>query len=133
MKFSEEKEMGLNQRLATTVAVIRQFNEAFNRHDIQAIMTMMTEDCVFENTYPSPDGTRLEGQEAVRTAFAQFFQSSPQAKFKTEEIFASGDRCVVRWLYSWTDTTGQQGHVRGVDVFRVRNNKVAEKLSYVKG
>ena len=38
------------------------------------------------------------------------------------------DRVVQRWRYSWAD-----GHVRGVDVFRIRDGKVAEKLSYVKG
>jgi len=52
--------------------------------------------------------------------------------FDTEEIFAAGDRCVVRWVYSWV-REGKRGHVRGVDVFRVRDGQVAEKLSYVKG
>jgi len=62
----------------------------------------------------------------------QFFARSPQAYFDTEEIFAAGDRCVVRWVYSWV-REGKRGHVRGVDVFRVRDGQVAEKLSYVKG
>jgi hypothetical protein len=45
-----------------------------------------------------------------------------------EEMFGSGDRVIVRWLYSWAD-----GHVRGVDVLRVRAGQVAESLAYVKG
>ena len=57
---------------------------------------------------------------------------SPEARFEAEETFAAGDRCVVRWVYHWV-RDGQPGHVRGVDVFRVRDGKVAEKLSYVKG
>jgi hypothetical protein len=56
----------------------------------------------------------------------------PQARFDTEEIFAAGDRCVVRWTYSWV-REGKSGHIRGVDLFRVRDGQVAEKLSYVKG
>ncbi|PKN87500.1 MAG: nuclear transport factor 2 family protein, partial [Chloroflexi bacterium HGW-Chloroflexi-8] len=36
------------------LALITKFNLAFNRHDIDAMMEMMTEDCVFENTYPPP-------------------------------------------------------------------------------
>jgi hypothetical protein len=47
-------------------------------------------------------------------------------------MFAAGDRCVVRWRYDWV-REGEAGHVRGVDLFRVREGKVAEKLSYVKG
>ena len=49
-------------------------------------------------------------------------------RFEPEEIFGAGDRVVQRWLYTWDG-----GHVRGVDVFRIRDGKIAEKLSYVKG
>jgi predicted SnoaL-like aldol condensation-catalyzing enzyme len=90
-------------------------------------MRCMTDDCVFENT-PPPDGERIVGAVAVRAFWAEFFAGNPQATFETEEQFAAGDRAVVRWRYDWNG-----GHVRGVDVFRVRDGKVAEKLSYVKG
>jgi ketosteroid isomerase-like protein len=113
-------------------AVIDRFNEAFNRHDVDAIMSCMTADCVFENTRPAPDGARITGQAAVRDFWEDFFRRSPQARFETEAIFAFGDRCVVLWKYHWV-RDGNAGHVRGVDVFRVRDGKVAEKLSYVKG
>jgi hypothetical protein len=51
----------------------------------------------------------------------------------TEEIFAAKDRCVVRWRYDWASKDGTSGHIRGVDLFRVHDGKVAEKLAYVKG
>ena len=111
-----------------TRTVIDQFNAAFNAHDIEAVMALMTDDCVFENTYPPPDGARFEGQAAVRANFAAFFAESPHAQFEFEDIFAGGDRACVRWRYRWSS-----GHVRGVDVFRVRDNRIVEKLSYVKG
>ena len=112
--------------------VVERFNEAFNRHDVDAIMACMTHDCVFENTRPAPDGTRVTGQSAVRKVWEDLFARSPSAQFTTEEIFEAGDRCVVRWVYQWI-RDGQPGRVRGVDVFRVRDGLVAEKLSYVKG
>jgi ketosteroid isomerase-like protein len=116
-----------------TVEVINKFNEAFNRHDVPAVMALMTEDCIFDNTYPAPDGERFEGQEAVGRFWEEFFGSSPDAVFEAEEMFAHGDRCVIRWRYNWTNTDGSRGRIRGVDVFRVRDGKVAEKLAYVKG
>jgi ketosteroid isomerase-like protein len=119
------------QALAT-IAAVRCFDEAFGRHDVEAVMAAMTDDCVFENTYPPPDGERHVGPAAVRAAWEDFFRSSPDAVFETEETFPSGDRCVVRWRYRWRNVEGE-GHVRGVDIFRVRDGKVAEKLSYVKG
>jgi ketosteroid isomerase-like protein len=118
---------------AATIDVIDRFNEVFNQHDVPAIMALMTDDVVFENTSPRPDGERYEGQAAVRGFWEQLFASSPHAHFASEDMFAGGDRCTVRWRYTWKDANGNEGHVRGVDVFRVRDGKVAEKLSYVKG
>lgn len=117
---------------ATTLGVIEQFNEAFSRHDVDAIMALMTDDCVFESTGP-PDGQRAEGQEAVRAVWEEFFRASPDAHFDAEEMITAGDRCVVRWRYIWSNGDGSRGHIRGVDVYRVRDGKVAEKLAYVKG
>jgi ketosteroid isomerase-like protein len=122
-----------SQVAAETLAVIERFNAAFFRQDIDATMDAMTGDCVFENTFPAPDGTRHEGSAAVRREFEAFFNSSPSAVFVIEELFAEGERGFMRWLYRWTGDDGRPGHVRGVDIFRVRDGKVAEKLSYVKG
>lgn len=116
----------------STLETVNRFNEAFNRHDVDAVMTLMTEDCVFENTTPPPDGKRFTGSASVREYWKEFFARSADAYFEAEEIFEAGDRCVVRWIYRKTKD-GVPWHLRGVDVFRVRNGKIAEKLSYVKG
>jgi ketosteroid isomerase-like protein len=113
-----------------TLDVVHRFNAAFNRHDVEGVMALMTPTCVFENTFPAPDGERFEGAPAVRAFWERFFAATPQARFEAEEIFAAGDRAVVRWIFRWDD---RGGHVRGVDVLRVRDGKVAEKLAYVKG
>jgi ketosteroid isomerase-like protein len=120
-------------RTAATLEAIKRFDAAFSRHDVDAIMAAMTDDCVFESTYPPPDGRRFEGQEAVRGAWEDLFGSSPDAGFETEELFAVDDRCTARWIYRYSAEDGAPHHIRGVDVFRVRDGKVAEKLSYVKG
>jgi ketosteroid isomerase-like protein len=116
-----------------TLAAVRRFNEAFARHDVDGVMAAMGEDCVFENTWPPPDGQRCIGQAVVRAFWERFFRENPSATFETEEVFGAGPRCVIRWVYRWKNPDGSTGHVRGVDVFRVRDGKVVEKLSYVKG
>ena len=113
---------------ASTEATITAFNEAFGRHDVDAVMALMTDDCIFENTLPTPDGERHVGQKAVREFWNQFFNDSPRATFETEEMVVAGDRAAVRWRFDWGD-----GHIRGIDLFKVSDGKVAEKLSYVKG
>jgi ketosteroid isomerase-like protein len=44
-----------------TLATITRFNAALNSHDLDAIIALMTDDCIFENTSPQPDGERYEG------------------------------------------------------------------------
>lgn len=117
---------------AETLTAVRKFNEAFNDHDVEGIMETMTDDCVFESTAPAPDGLRLEGKAAVKEYWIAFFDRSPDARFETEEIFADEHRCVVRWIYRKTKN-GAPWHLRGIDLFRIRDGKIAEKLSYVKG
>jgi ketosteroid isomerase-like protein len=111
------------------LAAVNQFNDAINRHDLDAAMALMTDDCVLDTTWPPPDGERIEGQAAVRAYWEQMLRSSPDAHFDAEEMFAVGDRCTVRWRYTFNGTQ----HIRGVDVLRVREGKIAEKLAYVKG
>lgn len=114
---------------AATLAVVARFNDALNRHDVDGAMALMTDDCVFDNTSPAPDGTLYHGQAAVRGFWAELFRSTPDARFEAEDTFAVGDRCAVRWRYTFNATQ----HVRGVDIIRVRDGKIAEKLAYVKG
>lgn len=121
------------ERLETAIRAVLAFNEAFNRHDVAGMMQFMSDDCVFENTVPAPDGAVYTGKEAVAQFWRDFFRESPQAHIEIEEIFSLGLRCVMRWRYDWLDATGQKGHVRGVDIFRVQDGLICEKLSYVKG
>jgi ketosteroid isomerase-like protein len=124
-----------DEQTASTLAAVARFNAAFERQDVGGVMAAMTEDCVFESTGPAPDGGRYEGAPAVRRCWQAFFGANPRARFSVEEQFAAGDRCVVRWRYDWNpEHDGAVAHyVRGVDVIRVRDGRVAEKLSYVKG
>jgi uncharacterized protein (TIGR03086 family) len=109
------------------------FNAAFARGDVAGIMAHMTDDCVFESTGPAPDGVRYEGAAAVRAVWEQLFTHTREPRFIEEESFVDGERGVLRWRYEWTDHDGSAGHVRGLDLMRLRDGKVSEKRSYVKG
>ena len=109
------------------MAVVEAFGEAWAAHDLDATLALVTDDCVFEATGPAPDGTAHVGRAAVRDAWQAIFDDT-SAVFEAEETFAADDRVVQRWRYTWDG-----GHVRGVDVFRVRDGLVCEKRSYVKG
>jgi len=95
-------------------------------------MQLVSDDCVFENAAPAPDGAVYAGKEAVTKFWQDFFRESPQAHIEIEETLGLGIRCVVLWRYEWVDATGEKGHVRGVDIFQVKNGAICEQLSYVK-
>lgn len=107
--------------------VVEQFGEAWADQDLEATLSLCTDDCLFDGTSPAPDGTRYVGHGDLRKAWQSIFDD-PASHFEVEETFAVGDRVVQRWRFDWDG-----GHVRGVDLFTVRDGKVAEKLSYVKG
>ncbi len=127
--------MALNAEPAAedVVEVVQAFNEALNAGDVEGMLRWLTPGSIFENTSPPPDGERVVGKEAQRIFWEAFFQGSTGARIEIEEIFALGERCVMRWTYSWVDPAGQPGHIRGVDVYTVRDGLIQEKLSYVKG
>jgi ketosteroid isomerase-like protein len=107
--------------------VVEAFGAAWSAHDLEATLALVSDDCIFDATGPAPDGVRHTGRHAVRNAWQGIFDDTA-ACFEAEQTFAAGDRVVQLWRYSWDG-----GHVRGVDVFKVSDGKVSEKLSYVKG
>ena len=109
------------------LAVVDAFGEAWGAHNLEATLALITDDCIFESTGPAPDGVRHTGIDAIRAAWRDIFDDAGSL-FEAEETIVAGDRVVQRWRYTWDG-----GHVRGVDVFKVRDGKVAEKFSYVKG
>ena len=117
---------------ATTREAVNRFNAAINAHDLRAVAALLTEDTVFENTGPVPDGSRIEGKAAVVAFWEKWFVANADAQFEAEEIIVAGDRCVVRWIYRKM-RDGKPWHLRGIDVFTVREGKVAAKMAYVKG
>lgn len=125
-------EQNVHSKEHETRSVIDRFNEAFNRHAADAVAELLADDTVFEDTSPAPDGRRIEGKGAVSEFWRGWFARNLDARFDAEEIFVSGDRAVVRWVHRKA-RDGQPWHLRGVDVFTVRDGKVAAKLAYVKG
>jgi ketosteroid isomerase-like protein len=117
---------------SSTLEVVTRFGEAVNRHDLTTVSALLTDDTVFENTGPSPDGARHEGKTAVAAFWERWLAANPGATFETEDVVVAGDHCTVRWVYRKT-RDGQPWHLRGVDLFTVRGGKVAAKFSYVKG
>ncbi len=131
-EVSMRSEQNVQSQEQGTRASIDRFNEAFNRRDADGLAAFLTDDTVFEDTSPAPDGRRIEGKAAVVEFWRGWFVRNPDARFEAEEVIVSGNRGTVLWVYHKM-RNGQPWHLRGVDIFTVRSGKVAAKLAYVKG
>ncbi len=120
-------------KFEASIRTVLTYSEAYNRHDVNGMVALLGEGCIFENSAPAPEGARYSGKEAISRFWQEFFSESPQAHIDIEDIFGLGEHCVMRWRYGWMDPEGSKGHFRGVDIFRVRGGAIIEQLSYVKG
>ena len=107
-----------------------QFTEAFNREDLDGVMSFMAEDAVYDEF----NGTRNQGAAAIRAAFEpQFRGDYGKLRFHTEDLFvdAPAGKALIRWLCTLETRRGPAAW-RGLDILHVENGRITEKLTYAK-
>jgi ketosteroid isomerase-like protein len=118
---------------AVTVALLKDFLEAFNRHDLDAIMGFFAEDCVFYMPRGAgPRGDRYAGKHEVRAGLAKRFEGLPDVHYGEDRHWACGDLGVSEWTLTGTSLSGQRIEVRGVDLLEMAGGKIIRKDSFWK-
>ena len=118
---------------APTTDTLEAIADAFNRHDVDAIMAFFAEDAVFEAPAgPDTWGRRLVGEDQVREGFAARFAGIPDVHYGDASHWVSGDRGVSEWTLTGTTTEGARLELRGCDLWTFRNGQVVRKDSYWK-
>lgn len=121
------------QQAEVSANFLEQFAAAWNRHDVDELMTFMTEDCVYVSPAGAePFGTRYEGAAAVKGEFARILSRLADAHWGEGKHFVSGDRGLSEWRLTATLADGKHMDVTGCDVFQFRGGKIAKKDSYLK-
>jgi steroid delta-isomerase-like uncharacterized protein len=123
------------QDMNDTKKMLEQILDAFNRHDLDAIMEFFSEDCSFDFPRgPEPWGQRFIGKAQVREALAGRFKGIPDVHYGDDRhwISADGNTGVSEWTLTGTNTSGISLNVRGCDLWEFRNGKVIRKNSYWK-
>jgi|SRR5680860_504140 len=122
-----------NKNQKVTEDFLRSFADAFNAHDVKAIMSHMTDGCVFEASAGQDfDGEKFTGQEQVGKAFENVFVTFPDAHWGNPRHFISGNRGFSEWIFTGTNLDGTKVEVTGCDLFTFENGKIAIKNSYRK-
>ena len=125
--------MPADNAATVTLSFLDAFADAWNRHDTDAILSMMTQDCIFEASRgPDAKGTVYTGQDEVRRGVDEVFATFPDAQWNGPRHFVAGDRGVSEWVFTATSPDGSRVEVQGCDVFTFRDGKIAVKNSYRK-
>ena len=109
------------------------FESGWNGHDLDALMSLMSDDCVFESASgPDACGTRHVGRDSVRRAFAAILERYPDVRFEDLRHLVGEERAVSEWTFRGTGRDGRPIEVNGCDVFTFRSGKIATKSSFLK-
>ncbi len=116
-----------------TIQTLKRITDAFNRHDLDAIMANFARDAVFESPRgPDPWGRRFDGAAAVREGLAARFAGIPDVHYGDDDHFLAGDRGASEWTLTGTTTEGERLEVRGCDLWTFSGGLVTRKDSYWK-
>ncbi len=98
--------------------VLQRVFDAFNRHDLDAILAEFADDCVLEFPRgPDPWGRRFAGKDEVRRGLASRFEGMPDVRYSDGDHFVSGNRGASEWTISGTTIDGEHVEVRGCDLW----------------
>ena len=116
-----------------TVALLESFLDAFNRHDLDAIMGFFADDCVFYMPRgAAPRGDAYTGKAEVRAGLARRFEGIPDVHYGEDAHWVGTDFGVSEWTLTGTSVSGEHIRVRGVDLLQFEGGKITRKDSYWK-
>ena len=110
------------------------WQDAWDNHDLEGVMELLHKNILFENW----TGAQVTGKENLRKAWAPWFEDHGGFHFTTEDIFIdeAEQKALVRWILDWPSRIsgheGRQEIRRGVDIIRLQDGKIIEKLTYSK-
>ena len=107
--------------------LIGRYNDAWNRQDLDAVHALHHPEVVFDN---HTAGERAEGADAVRAHIGGIFERWPSLRFRGRRLHVADDFAVSEWTATATRPDGVRIEWDGVDVFPLRDGKIARKDVY---
>ena len=105
---------------------IERYNDAWNNHDVEAILTFHAPGMVFEN---HTAGERVEGAD-VGPHIARIFENAPDLTFRGRRLYTRDGLVVGEWTATMTNQEGRRVEWDGIDVFPFENGLILRKDVY---
>ena len=116
-----------------TQDLMKGFLEAFNRHDLDAIMGYFADDCVFYMPRGAgPRGDKYAGKAEVRAGLAKRFEGIPDVHYGEDKHWVGDDFGISEWTLTGTTVAGKKIEVRGVDLLEFAEGKITRKDAFWK-
>ena len=117
-----------NSRIISSAESLATLFDAFNRHDIDMVMSFFAEDCNFFTVAGAEVyGAKVEGTKAIANAFSGVWAGMSDAHWEHHSHFVHGDRAVSEWTFSGTNSDGSRVEAQGADLFKLRDGKIIIK------
>jgi ketosteroid isomerase-like protein len=111
---------------------LQAFAAAWARHDVETLMTFLTEDCVYEASVGPEPGKTYVGRKAVRQGVIDMLAHDAQGESRGGPMVLCSDRAVAEWSYVWTEPDGRVIELRGCDIYEFRGDKISRKNAFRK-
>ncbi len=115
-----------------TEARLRAFSAAWARGDVDALMTFMTDDCVYSASVGPEPGRTYRGRSEVRRGFEELLAYDRGGVSRSGDVIICGDRGAGQWSYEFTDPDGTRRTVFGCDLFEFRGDRIVVKNAFRK-
>ncbi len=112
--------------------VVEAFLQAWGNADVDGLMALMAESCVyFVSTGPEP-GLTVSGEQALRNVFADMTATETEVETREGRIWVSGEHAFAEWSYDEKQDDGQIKEIRGIDVIHILGGKILSIDAYRK-
>jgi ketosteroid isomerase-like protein len=116
-----------------TVEQVDAIVDAFNRHDVDAIVDHFADDAVWLLARgPEPYGSRLVGNAQIRELLTTRFEKIPDMRWVNGTSWVSGNHAASEWTVQGMTDSGERLDCLGCDLWEFRDGKIIKKDTYWK-
>jgi steroid delta-isomerase-like uncharacterized protein len=125
----------VSEAMIETTQLLDEWAESWSSHDMDGVLALYTDDCVYEDV---PLGVVNHGKEELKAFASSFFSAAPDLKVEIRSRFACGDVGGLEWVFSGTQTgdlpnmpaSGRSFSLRGASICEARGGKLARVCDY---
>jgi ketosteroid isomerase-like protein len=112
--------------------VLVKFGEAWSGKNLDALMTLVTDDCTYAASVGPEPGETFIGRDAVRAGFAALLAYDAGGESREGRIAILGEFGLAEWAYELRDASGRTIVVRGCDIFEFTGTLIRRKDAFRK-